>query len=80
MVNEKNFEEKGLSLNDLFFLAKKNWLLILIVIFVSILSGAIYGFGIRKTTYSADATAIVMAESSTATANGYQIIFYSIIN
>jgi len=77
MVNEKNFEEKGLSLNDLFFLAKKNWLLILIVIFVSILSGAIYGFGIRKTTYSADATAIVMAESSTATANGYQDYLYS---
>jgi capsular polysaccharide biosynthesis protein len=77
MVNEKNFEEKGLSLSDLFFLAKKNLLMILVIIFCFILGGAIYGLGIRKTTYAADATAIVMAESSTSTANGYQDYLYS---
>ena len=77
MTNEKNFEERGLSLSDLFFLAKKNLLMILIIIFCFILGGAVYGFGIRKTTYTADATAIVMAESSTSTVNGYQDYLYS---
>lgn len=77
MANEKSFEERGLSLSDLFFLAKKNLLMILIIIFCFILGGSIYGFGIRKTTYTADATAIVMAESSTSTVNGYQDYLYS---
>lgn len=77
MVNDNNFEEKGLSLSDLFFLAKKNVIMILIIIFCFILCGAVYGFGIRKTTYSSSATAIVMAESSSSTANGYQDYLYS---
>ncbi|MDD3170807.1 MAG: Wzz/FepE/Etk N-terminal domain-containing protein [Bacilli bacterium] len=76
MVEEK-YEERGLSISDLFFLVKKNLLMIIIVTFIFILCGSIYGFGIRKTTYSADATAIVMAENSSTTTSGYQDYLYS---
>lgn len=74
---EENYEDNGLSLRDLVFLAKKNILLILIVTLICTLIGAIYGLGFKETKYTASASAIVMAESSSATKNGYQDYLYS---
>ena len=48
MVNDNSFEEKGLSLSDLFFLAKKNVIMILIIIFCFILCGTVYCFEIGR--------------------------------
>ena len=64
-VNEQS--EGGISLSDLFYLLKKNLLLILIVIAVSLIAGFGYGRFINKPTYSATTTAIIQAENTGST-------------
>ena len=75
MVNEKSFEEKGLSLSDLFFSCEEEFTYDINYYFL---------FHFRWSNlwvwhseqHAADATAIVMAES-TSTTNGYQDYLYS---
>lgn len=60
-------EEKGISLSDIFFLIKKNFLLILIITALFTIAGGVYGLKFKKITYTAKAEAIVMADSSSTT-------------
>lgn len=64
MENEKVIEEQGLSISDLFFLVKRNIVLIIIITGLLTVVGAVYGLKIKKPTYSATATAVVMIETS----------------
>lgn len=64
-INETPNE--GVSLGDILFVLKKNWLLILIITFVCTLVGGIYGLFINKPTYSAKVTSIIQAEHSAST-------------
>lgn len=61
-------EERGITLSDIFFLIKKNILMICIITLVLTLAGAVYGLKFKKITYTAKAEAIVMAESNGSTA------------
>lgn len=63
-------EEKGISLSDLFFLIKRNILLILIITGLFTVGGAVYGLRFKKITYTATSTAIVMVDSGTSSASG----------
>ena len=61
-------EERGITLSDIFFLIKKNILMIIIITAVLTIAGGIYGLKFKKITYTAKAEAIVMADSSSASA------------
>lgn len=63
MDTEKR-EEQGLSLSDLLFLVKRNIIMVIIVTMVFIIVGAVYGFKIKKPTYTATTTAIVYVDTS----------------
>ena len=63
-------EEAGISFNDLFFLIKKNLVMIMIITFLFTLAGGIYGFGFKSYTYTSTATAIVYGENNSN--NPYQ--------
>lgn len=67
MDNEKVVEEQGLTISDLFFLVKRNILLIIIITFIFGLAGAVYGLKLKKPTYSATTTAIVMISNNSTT-------------
>ena len=61
-------EERGITLSDIFFLIKKNILMICIITLVLTIAGAVYGLKFKKITYTAKAEAIVMAESNESSA------------
>lgn len=76
-MEEKTNIEEGLSLNQILFLIKKNFLMICLIVFIFALCGGIYGFFIKDITYSTKATGLVEAEpvtnSSEATAYSYSV-------
>lgn len=76
-MQEEKYEEQGISLNDLFFLVKKNLVLILIVTIGCTILGAIYGFFIKETTYSATTTAIVNVDKDEAGSSSAEYSIYS---
>ena len=77
-MNEELYQEQGISFSDIFFLIKRNILLILIVTILSVLAGGIYAFGIKKPVYSAEATAVVQAEPNSTNVNEATSYSYSV--
>lgn len=64
-------ESQSLTLKDLFFILRRNLILIACVtIFITAL-GCVYGFFFKSYTYSADATIMVKADSQSASAEKY---------
>lgn len=61
-----NNNDKGLTLSDIFFIIKKNLLIILLITGLCTLGGAVYGSIFKKYTVTATATAVVMVDTSTA--------------
>lgn len=70
MEKEKDFEEHGLSINDILFLVKRNIILILVITVCFTIVGAIYGYTVKAPTYSATATAVVMLDRSDSSTQG----------
>lgn len=62
--------ERTVSLGQILFLIKKNLLLILIVVFTTTLLGAIYGFKLKKISYTANASVMVMDVGDTDNTQG----------
>ena len=62
-------EEKGISLRDLFFLVKKNLIMIIVITAICTLAGGIYGLKFKKITYTSKAEAIVMVDSTNSSAS-----------
>lgn len=56
-------ENEGITLTEIFYILKKNIILILAVIFVTTLFGGIYARFINKPTYSTNVSVIVQAEN-----------------
>lgn len=73
-MNEETYNEQGISLSDLFFLIKRNFLMILIITIICAIAGGVYAFSIKKPVYTAIATAVVQAEP---TNNGSEATSYS---
>lgn len=64
-------EEQALTLNDLFFILKRNLILILCVTLLITGIGAVYGFCFKSYTYQANATIMVKADSQSVSAAIY---------
>ena len=62
--NLKNNTVDGISLGDIFFLFKKNILLIAIITAIITVIGGIYAVGFKDTTYSTTATAMIVVPSN----------------
>jgi len=83
MENENVMQEnseKSISLGELFFLAKKNIILILIITIVCTAIGGVYGLFIKERSYTASATTMVMVDTSkqsTVTSTEYSNYMYS---
>jgi len=67
--NLKTTENEGISLHDIFFLIRKNILIILIITFVITIIGGIYAIGFKDTTYSTAATAMVVVPDDSGNDN-----------
>lgn len=67
---EKN--ESGITLGQIFFLIKKNIILIIIVTFFVTLIGSVYAIGFKKPTYTGTATIMVDDASGQVSGNEYQ--------
>lgn len=70
-------EEQGITFADLWFLVKRNMLLILIVTLVFTVLGGIYGLKIKNPTYTATTTAIVFVDTSSSGSSGNVVNNYS---
>ena len=81
MENEKVIEEQGLSIRDIVFIIKRNILFITLVTVIFTLAGAFYGLKIKKPSYTATSTAVVVidtgANSNQATSFVYATYFTS---
>lgn len=72
MENEKMYEEnKSLTLGDLFFIFKRNILIIVITTILVTLIGAVYGYGFKDYTYSSSTTIMVKSDSQSTSASNY---------
>ncbi len=65
-------DETGISLNDLIFLIKKNFIMVFIITFIFTLGGAIYGLNFKKITYTSTATAMVLVGDNSGGSGAYQ--------
>lgn len=61
-MEEKKKDNDTLTVLDLFLVFKLNWLIILIITIACTLVGAIYGFALKKDTYSTSASVIVISK------------------
>lgn len=80
MNNENKIEEQGLSISDIIFLIKRNILFIILVTVIFTLAGAFYGLTIKKPSYTATSTAVVVIDtqsSSNQTANYVYASYYT---
>lgn len=64
-------ENNALTLKDLFFIFKRNILMIGLVTFVVTLIGAVYGFCFKDYTYSSKTTIMVKSDSQSTSASNY---------
>lgn len=71
MENEQNNYESGISLKELWIIAKNNMLLIMLITFILTLGGAVYGLHFKETTYKVSATGIVMATEKVQSSQEY---------
>lgn len=62
MENENKIEEQGLSIGDIVFIIKRNILFIILITVIFSLAGAFYGLKIKKPTYTATSTAVVVID------------------
>jgi len=76
MENEKKIEEQGLSIADIVFIIKRNILFIILVTVIFTLAGAFYGLKIKKPTYTATSTAIVIIDMPSSS-NQTQMFVYA---
>ena len=60
MENENKVEEQGLSISDIFFIVKKNIIFIIIITMIFTLVGGFYAVKVKKPTYTAISTAMVV--------------------
>lgn len=61
-MEEKKKDNDTLTVLDLLLVFKLNWLIILIITIACTLVGAIYGFALKKDTYSTSASVIVISK------------------
>lgn len=64
-----NEEEKGITLNDILFIIKKNILIIILITAILTVGGAVYGFFFKPYKVTATATAVVMVDTSNGSTN-----------
>ena len=75
MEENRNVDESGISLSDIFFLIKKNIIMILLITGLFTLCGVVYGLGFKSINYKTSSTAIVMSESSSSNSNYQDYLF-----
>ena len=69
MENENKVEEQGLSISDIFFIVKKNIIFIIIITMIFTLVGGFYAVKVKKPTYTAISTAMVVIKADTGSQN-----------
>lgn len=62
--NEVVEEQNGISFGEIFFALKRNIIKIIIVTLIFGIIGAVYGFGFKKTKFSATATTVIQVDSA----------------
>ena len=73
--------EKGLSLGEIFFIIKKNIILILVITMVCTVAAGVYGFFFKEYSYTATTSTMVMVDvtkKETQTSTEYSNYMYSI--
>lgn len=75
MEENRNVDESGISLSDIFFLIKKNIIMILLITGLFTLCGGVYGLCFKSVNYKTSSTAIVMSESSSSNSNYQDYLF-----
>lgn len=76
-IQETEVQNEGVSFGEIFFVLKKNWLIIAIIIVVFVFGGIGYGLFINNPTYSSKTTAIIQADKSASTeASDYNYATY----
>ena len=69
-------EESGITLKDIFYIIKKNIIVILSIIVAVLIIGSVYTFKIQKPVYQSSAEVMVSASSSDIEGQNYSLASY----